>query len=276
MLKENSVDLVFTSPPYPLEGSKKSYGNLTGAYYTEWLLDIARGWKKSLSPDGSILINLMDVWNPGIPTRSLYIEKLLIGLCEDLGLHLADRAFWQCPNKIPSSHWVTQKRVRLNTSHEHLLWLSKSPHPKADNKRVLQPYKNLKAMEAMKKRKTKKGPNGHLSSSKAFHTIHAGKIPHSVIECANASSTDQSFSKACKREGIDIHPARMPLPLANFWIKFLTEMGDHVHDSFLGSGTTALAAEQLGRRWSGIERSRLYLNGAALRMRENNIQVETR
>jgi DNA modification methylase len=275
-LKDESVNLVFTSPPYPLEGNKKQYGNLTGAYYTEWLLDIASQWKRAITPDGSILLNLADVWNKGSPTRSLYIEKLLLGLCEDIGLHLADRCFWECPNRIPASYWVTHKRVRLNSSHEHLLWLSKSPFPKADNKNVLEPYKNLKAMQAMQNRVIgKAGPNGHLSSKNAFKTIHEGRIPHSVMEYANASSTDGAFAKECRLRNLEIHPARMPLPLAKFWLKFLTDEEDHVHDSFIGSGVTALAAEQLNRIWSGCDRSLLYLNGAHARLDMNNIYTKT-
>lgn len=265
-LKDDSVNLLFTSPPYPLEVGKKDYGNKTGRFYIEWLTDLATEWKRTLTDDGSMVINLADAWHRGSATRNLYIERLLINLVDDVGLFLADRAFWECPNKIPASHWTTVKRVRLNHSVEHLLWLSKSESPKANNRNVLEPYKCPDKMEAMRSRVTQRGAAGHLTSKKAFHADNGGRIPHSVLQMANASSSDRAFSEACKKAGIVPHPARMPPGLPEFWIKFLTNLNDHVHDPFLGSGITAQAAEKLGRRWSGSEKSMEYIRGQFKRM----------
>jgi DNA modification methylase len=49
------------------------------------------------------------------------------------------------------------------------------------------------------------------------------------------------------------HPARFPLTLPRFFINLLTEPGQMVVHPFCGTGTTALAAEQLGRRWLATE-----------------------
>jgi DNA modification methylase len=49
------------------------------------------------------------------------------------------------------------------------------------------------------------------------------------------------------------HPARFPLALPKFFINLLTAPGQMVVDPFAGTGTTGLAAEQLGRRWLAIE-----------------------
>jgi len=45
------------------------------------------------------------------------------------------------------------------------------------------------------------------------------------------------------------HPARFPLQLPTFFIKLMTRPEQLVLDPFAGTGTTALAAEMLGRRW---------------------------
>jgi DNA modification methylase len=45
------------------------------------------------------------------------------------------------------------------------------------------------------------------------------------------------------------HPARFPLALPSFFINLMTTPGQLVFDPFAGTGTTGLAAEQLGRRW---------------------------
>jgi site-specific DNA-methyltransferase (adenine-specific) len=51
------------------------------------------------------------------------------------------------------------------------------------------------------------------------------------------------------------HPAVYPLGLPEFFVRLMTEAGDIVLDPFMGSGTTALAARGLGRRYVGLELS---------------------
>ncbi len=55
------------------------------------------------------------------------------------------------------------------------------------------------------------------------------------------------------------HPAQKPLSLIKQLIAASSRPGDWVLDPFLGSGTTAAAAEQLGRRWMGIDTDEAYL-----------------
>ena len=55
-----------------------------------------------------------------------------------------------------------------------------------------------------------------------------------------------------------LHPARFPLALPSFFVKLLTEPGQIVFDPFGGTGTTAVAAEALGRRWIVTEIDKKY------------------
>src|SRR5690348_10835170 len=61
------VDLIFTSPPFPLN-RKKKYGNLTGEAYVEWLAGFAAIFRDLLKPKGSIVIELGNAWEPGKPS----------------------------------------------------------------------------------------------------------------------------------------------------------------------------------------------------------------
>jgi site-specific DNA-methyltransferase (cytosine-N4-specific) len=54
----------------------------------------------------------------------------------------------------------------------------------------------------------------------------------------------------------------MPIKLAEFFIKFLTDENDLVLDPFGGSNTTGQAAENLKRKWVTIERDESYVKGS--------------
>jgi DNA modification methylase len=62
------------------------------------------------------------------------------------------------------------------------------------------------------------------------------------------------------------HPAVFPLGLPEFFIRLMTEEGDVLLDPFMGSGTTALVARGLGRRYVGVELSEDYLWASAERL----------
>lgn len=69
------------------------------------------------------------------------------------------------------------------------------------------------------------------------------------------------------------HPAVFPLSLAESHIRTWSNKGDVVLDPFLGSGTTALAAIETGRRFVGIEISSEYMQIAKQRIDESMAQI---
>src|SRR5688500_14630238 len=71
------VNLIFTSPPFPLN-RKKKYGNLVGEAYIEWLSSFSTVFRDFLTPTGSIVLELGNAWEPGKPVMStLALEALL-------------------------------------------------------------------------------------------------------------------------------------------------------------------------------------------------------
>jgi site-specific DNA-methyltransferase (adenine-specific) len=62
------------------------------------------------------------------------------------------------------------------------------------------------------------------------------------------------------------HPTQKPAALLERLLRLWTVTGDVVLDCFLGTGTTAVAAEQLGRRWVGIEKDPAYVAIAKARL----------
>jgi DNA modification methylase len=64
----------------------------------------------------------------------------------------------------------------------------------------------------------------------------------------------------------NVHPTVKPIELMRHLVRLVTPAGGTVLDPFLGSGTTALAAEQEGRQWVGIEREAEYVRIAEARL----------
>jgi DNA modification methylase len=275
-LPDNSVNLVFTSPPYALH-FKKAYGNVSKADYVEWFLTFAREIRRVLTDDGSFVLNIGGSWNPGEPTRSLYHFKLMIALVEELGFFLAQECYWYNPAKMPvPAEWVTVRRVRIKDSVEHVWWLSKTPFPKADNRRVLRPYSADMYRLAKKGLKAAVRPSGHNITT-SFDKIEAGgSIPSNVLDdqvanemlIAGNNSANDPYTLRCKEAGIKIHPARFPAALPEFFVKLLTDEGDLVVDPFAGSNTAGAVAERLGRRWLAMELLEEYLEASKFRFSE--------
>lgn len=271
-LPDASVNLVFTSPPYALH-FKKEYGNASQADYVDWFLPFAREIQRVLTDDGSFVLNIGGSWNPGSPTRSLYHYKLMIALVEELNFHLAQECYWYNPAKMPvPAEWVTVRRVRIKDSVEHVWWLSKTPQPKADNRKVLKPYGRDMLRLAKKGVRTTVRPSGHTIGPSFDKIAAGGAIPSNVIDdqademlIAGNNAANDSYTKRCNDSGMKIHPARFPAALPEFFIKLLTDDGDLVMDPFAGSNTAGAVAERLGRRWIAMELLEEYLEASKFR-----------
>jgi site-specific DNA-methyltransferase (adenine-specific) len=67
-------------------------------------------------------------------------------------------------------------------------------------------------------------------------------------------------------EGTPIHPTQKPVALFEYLIRTYTNPGDLVLDSFMGSGTTAIACINSGRRFIGFERDQQFFRAALRRI----------
>jgi len=224
--KKGAVQLVFTSPPYPLN-RKKKYGNLSGQEYVDWLVGVISQCKALLTEDGSIAIEIGNAWEAGRPVMSTLVLKTLLAIQEQLGLYLCQEFIIHNPARIPSpAQWVNIERIRVKDSFTRVWWLSPVERPKADNRNVLQEYsKSMKKLLSTGKYNSGVRPSQHDISEKSFLKNNGGAIPPNVLIIANTSSSDP-YQKYCKQNDIELHPARMPRYLAEFFINFLTDPGD--------------------------------------------------
>jgi len=272
LVPKNSVDLIVTSPPFALV-KQKEYGNESSLNYVRWFRPFAREMRRVLKPQGSLVLHLGGAWEEGQPTRSLYHFELLVDICRRWRggryYYLAQDFYWFNPARLPSpAQWVTIKRNRVKDAVDLILWLSPTPNPKADNRKVLWPYS--KAMERLISRGTyNEGPRpSGWNISNKFAKDNGGAIPpnllltdigaNSLLPIANTES-NSSYLRKCRSDGMNPHPARYPVSIPSFFIRFLTEENDLVLDPFGGSNATGEAAETNERRWLTIELHEPYL-----------------
>jgi site-specific DNA-methyltransferase (cytosine-N4-specific) len=304
---KNKIQLIITSPPFPLN-AKKKYGNLQGEEYKKWFASLAPLYSNLLTEDGSIVIEIGNSWEPNRPVQStLHLESLL-AFMKEANLNLIQEFVCYNPSRLPSpANWVTVNRIRTVDSYTHVWWLSKSDFPKADNRKVLRPYS--KGMENLIKRQsynTGKRPSGHSIGKKSFLTDNGGGIAHNLLEfepieelrlnrlpynisefvnledtsnlpsnvlsISNTKSNDY-YSSKCRELGIIRHPATMQPGLIAFFVQFLTDVNDFVLDPFGGSNTTGYIAEKLDRNWICIEVLKEYIEQSILRFEEPNLEA---
>lgn len=253
-LPDNSVNLVVTSPPFALQ-RQKTYGNVDQEAYIDWLAEFGRLVHKKLRHDGSFILDLGGSYQKGVPARSLYNFRVLIRLCDEIGFVLAEDFYWFNPSKLPSPiEWVNKRKMRAKDAVNTIWWLSKTAWPKADVSAVLTPYSDRMRKllnDPASYYKPKVRPSGHDIGTR-FARDNGGAIPPNLLQIPNSESNGQ-YTKSCKLVGSDIHPARFPEALPEFFIRFLTSSGDLVLDIFAGSNTTGAVAERLGRRWIAFE-----------------------
>ncbi len=191
-------------------------------------------------------------------------------LCREVGFHLAQEFFWWNPSKLPTpAEWVTVRRIRVKDAINCIWWLSRTPWPRASNRRVPSPYS--KAMKDLLKNgySAKLRPSGH-DISKQFSIDNGASIPPNLIAIPNTESNSY-YLRYCKEHKLNAHPARFPSELPEFFVRMLTDIGDFVLDPFAGSCVTGEVAERLKRKWLCIDLVEDYLKGSLARFKRVEI-----
>jgi len=253
-----SVDLIFTSPPFPLN-AKKRYDNRQGEDYLRWLAGFGPLFSSLLAPKGSIVVEIGNAWEPGRPVQSTLPQRALLALLDAGGFNLCQEITYYNPARLPSpAQWVTVHRMRLKDATTKIWWMAKCDKPDADNRRVLLPYsKHMQRLLARQSYNAGVRPSEHNISRNGFLRDNGGAIAPNLIQVSNTHSNG-AYLRFCKEHGLTPHPARMPEQVPEFFISFLTKPGGLVLDPFAGSNTTGVTAQRLGRRWISLEADRAY------------------
>lgn len=230
------VDLIFTSPPYA-DSRKKTYGGIQPDRYVEWFAPFTAEFFRVLKPTGSFVLNIKEKVVNG--ERHTYVLDLIVQMRKQ-GWLWTEEYIWHKKNCYPGK-WPN----RFRDSWERCLHFTKSKHFAMHQQAVMVPMGDWKharlrnLSETDKRRDESKVSSGFgkkINNWVGREMAYPTNVLHLATECGNKS-----------------HSAAFPEALPSWFIKLFTNADDIVLDPFLGSGTTALAAAKLQRKFIGIE-----------------------
>jgi len=239
---EKSVDLIFADPPYNLSGTKLEWrGNQTGG---DWF-KMNEEWDQM---DEKEYFDFTCQWleqakrllknNGAIYISCTYhnIGELIINL-KKIGFKCLNIITWYKSNAMPS---MTKRQ--FTHACEYVLFFVKGS-------RWTFNYEDIKQINP---EKTKDGQSKQMRDFWAFPLC-------------------QGKERIRGADGRAVHPTQKPEALLERIITASSKRGDLILDPFLGSGTTAVVAKRLGRKWAGIEREKKYVQISVDRI--NHVQL---
>jgi len=235
-IPDNSVDITFADPPFNL---KKKYNSSKDSLAIKEYLDWCEQWINEMvrvtKPTGSIFVHNIPRW---LTYYTFFLNKTA---------HFKHWISWDAP--------TSPMGKTLQPSHYGILFYAKEPK---QNKfyEIRYPHKRCRKCGYLQKdyggKKPLLHPFGPLLSD-VWTDIH--RVKHNKYR--------------------DDHPCQLPVHLLERIILMSTDEGDTVLDPFSGTGTSAIAAKRLGRRFIGFELDKEYVNisESKLKLEESSSKI---
>lgn len=235
-IPDNSVDLIFTSPPYA-DQRKNTYGGIRIEDYVDWFLPKSEQMLRVLKPTGTFVLNIKEKVVNG--ERSTYVMELILAMRKQ-GWLWTEEFIWHKKNCYPGK-WPN----RFRDAWERLLQFNKKKKFNMYQEEVMVPMgdwartrlKKLSNTDKMRdESKVGSGFGKNISNWVTREKAYPTNVLYLATECSNKK-----------------HSAAFPEGLPEWFIKLFTKEGDTVLDPFMGSGTTNIVANRLRRNSIGIE-----------------------
>ena len=249
------IDLIVTSPPYS-DRRKSTYGGIHPDDYVDWFIPRAKEFYRVLKPSGTFILNVKE--SAVNCERHTYILELILEMRKN-GWLWTEEFIWHKKNCYPGK-WPN----RFRDSWERCLQFNKSKKFNMYQEAVMVPVgdwaqdrlANLSETDRIRdESKVGSGFGKNISNWLGRDMVYPNNVIHMATERGNKN-----------------HSAAFPVDLPNWFIKLFTQKGDIVLDPFIGSGTTAVAAIELGRNYVGIDVSEEYYQLS--RERTSGIQIQ--
>jgi DNA modification methylase len=256
---DNCVDLVVTSPPYA-DKRAKTYGGINPDNYVQWFIPISNEIKRVLKPTGSFVLNIKEGVSDG--ERQTYVLELILEMKKQ-GWLWTEEYIWHKKNSFPGK-WPNRFRdawehcLHFNKDKKFLMYQDTVRVPMGDWAKT-----RLKKLSETDKRRDESKVGSGFGKNISNWVGRKLAYPDNVLHLATESSNTN-------------HSAAFPSTLPEWFIKLFTKPGDIVLDPFLGSGSTAVAAKRLNRKYIGIEIQKEFCHLAEKRIKKelsNNIDL---
>ena len=234
-IPDNSVDVTFADPPFNLKKNYKSYkDSLEFQEYLNWCENWISEMVRVTKPTGSIFLH-------NIPKWLTYYANFL-----------NEKAYFK--------HWISWDAPTapmgksLQPANYGILFYAKSEKGTKINE-LRYPHKRDRKQGILLKdyggKKDKLHPFGPLVSD-VWTDIH--RIKHN--------------------KNRDPHPCQLPIHLMDRIILLTTDENDIVLDPFSGTGTTAISAKRLGRRFIGLELDPFYVDVSKEKLKKTEVDFK--
>jgi site-specific DNA-methyltransferase (adenine-specific) len=247
-VREGSVDVVVTSPPYNIGIDYNSYhDSLPREKYLAWMEDVGVAVKKALAVDGSFFLNIGNrpkdqwiAWDVASVMRKNFVLQNVIVWVKSIAIGKSDAGNYPgISADIAVGHFKPIASDRfLNDCYEYIFHFTKHGKAKLDKLAVGIPYQDKSNIGRWKREARDLRDRGNTWF-----------IPYQTIQ----SKKDRP------------HPATFPVRLPEMCIK-LHGHARLVADPFTGIGSTALAAKKMGISFVGFEIDKNYLDEAIARL----------
>lgn len=266
LFESGSVNLVVTSPPYA-DKRMDTYGGIHPDKYVEWFLPISDQIFRVLKDDGSFILNIKE--HPKDGERNTYVLELILAL-KSRGWFWIEEYCWYKKNCFPGK-WPN----RFRDSWERCLHFTKNKKFKMKQEEVMVPIgdwasKRFKSMSEDDFIRRISKNNNHFARNVSNWLNKKKVYPHNVIvfEEEHRLFLSNVVELATESSSLKNHSALFPIELPSWFITLFTDENDVILDPFMGSGTSAVSAKLLRRKYLGIEAVKSYVESSEILLKE--------
>lgn len=244
LLPDRCIRTVVTSPPYwslrDYEVDRQIGRDDILADYVESIVQTFDKVRRVLADDGTVWLNVGDAYTSGnrryrAPDRKNRARAMTVRPVTPEGLKPKDLIGvpWRLAFALQDAGWWLRSEV---------IWHKPNAHPESVRDRPTKAHETVFL----------------LSKSQDYH--YDTDAVHGPRRRRLRTVWDIPTEPLKRNGAMDDHPAMMPMKLARRCVAITSRPGDVVLDPYAGSGTTLIAAQDLGRRWVGVELNPAYVN----------------